>query len=78
MRYLSAMLATGLLVYLTRVLCYLNAAVVWNPWQKGLAMADLGEEYVNMLCVEAGHVSDRIQLAAGSQFQASQVLTVIG
>jgi len=28
-------------------------AVVWNPWEKALTVADLGEGYVNMLCVEA-------------------------
>jgi glucose-6-phosphate 1-epimerase len=51
--------------------------VVWNPWDKALAMTDLGSEYVNMLCVEAGHVSSRFQLMPGSKFRASQTLTVL-
>jgi len=52
--------------------------VVWNPWDKALTMADLGDGYVNMLCVEAGHVSEPVHLAPGKQFVGSQTLTIIG
>jgi len=53
-------------------------AVVWNPWEKALTMADLGGGYVNMLCVEAGHVTEPVHLPPGEQFVGSQTLTVIG
>lgn len=51
--------------------------VVWNPWEKALTMADLGAGYVNMLCVESGHVVEPVHLPPGRQFVASQILTVI-
>jgi len=51
--------------------------VVWNPWQKGLSMADLGAEYVNMLCVEAGHVTSPVTLGPGGRFSSSQTLTIV-
>lgn len=51
--------------------------MVWNPWDKALGMADLGEGYVNMLCVEAGHVSEPVHLSPGDQFTGSQTLFVI-
>jgi D-hexose-6-phosphate mutarotase len=78
---LSEVSVEFVIVYLymnkTRTTTRFYCAVVWNPWQKGLAMADLGEEYINMLCVEAGHVTDRVHLAAGCQFQAAQSLTIV-
>jgi len=52
-------------------------AVVWNPWQKALSMADLGEGYTNMLCVEAGYVAEPVHLPPGEQFVGTQLLTVI-
>jgi len=52
-------------------------AVVWNPWQKALTMSDLGDGYVNMLCVEAGHVTESVHLPAGDQFVGSQTLTIV-
>jgi D-hexose-6-phosphate mutarotase len=54
-----------------------DLSVVWNPWEKGLNMADLGEEYVHMLCVEAGHVSSRVNLHSGDDYVVSQTLTVV-
>lgn len=40
-------------------------------------MADLGEQYVHMLCVEAGHVSSRVVLQSGGEYTVSQTLTVV-
>ncbi|XP_064620806.1 uncharacterized protein LOC135483728 [Lineus longissimus] len=52
--------------------------VVWNPWDKLAAkMGDFGDtEWPNMLCVEAGLVSDRQVLQQGESFSCSQTLTV--
>jgi len=41
-------------------------------------MADLGEGYMNMLCVEAGHVVEPLQLSPGEQFTGTQTLTIVG
>jgi len=41
-------------------------------------MADLGEGYVNMLCVEAGRVAEPVHLPSGEQFIGTQTLSVIG
>ncbi|XP_076369947.1 uncharacterized protein LOC143256507 [Tachypleus tridentatus] len=53
--------------------------VIWNPWkEKAKAMSDFGdEEYLNMICVEAGYVSDRVKLGSTQTFHASQVLELI-
>jgi len=51
--------------------------VIWNPWVKALTMADLGEGYVDMLCVEAGHVVEPVHLSPGEQFVGTQTLTVV-
>jgi len=53
-------------------------AVVWNPWEKPLTMADLGDGYMNMLCVEPGHVTEPVHLPPGEQFVCTQTLTVVG
>ena len=45
-----------------------NSTVVWNPWiAKAKAMADFGdEEYLRMVCVESGNVSEnKLVLAPG-------------
>ena len=52
-------------------------AVIWNPWEKALTMADLGDGYINMLCVEAGHVTEPVRLPPGEQFVGTQTLTVV-
>lgn len=41
--------------------------VVWNPWSdQAREIGDLGDdEYPNMLCVEAGHVSTPVILLPG-------------
>lgn len=40
-------------------------------------MSDFGDdEYPNMLCVEAGHVSSPVILLPGTAFEASQILQV--
>lgn len=53
-------------------------AVVWNPWSdQAREIGDLGDdEYPNMLCVEAGHVSTPVILLPGTAFEASQILQV--
>lgn len=40
-------------------------------------MADLGDDdYQYMICVEAGHVTHPVELAAGTEFCASQTMSV--
>lgn len=52
--------------------------VVWNPWdQNAKDMADFGdEEYLKMICVEAGAVSEPIILKSKGVFKASCTLEV--
>lgn len=52
--------------------------VIWNPWlDKAREMSDFGDdEYPNMICVEAGHVSSPVVLLPGTAFEASQILQV--
>jgi len=53
-------------------------SVVWNPWkEKAQQMSDLGEDYIHMLCVEAGHVSSHVELPGNGTFSASQTLRVL-
>jgi len=51
--------------------------VVWNPWaEKAASMADFGDnDYPHMICIEAGHVTSRKQLAPGEEFTGSQTIT---
>lgn len=53
--------------------------VVWNPWlDKARETPDFGDdEYPNMVCIEAGHVSSPVLLLPGTAFEASQILQVI-
>jgi len=53
--------------------------VIWNPWQdKARELPDFAEEeFPNMVCVEAGHVSTPIILPCGTVFEASQILQVM-
>ncbi|CAI5738467.1 unnamed protein product [Hyaloperonospora brassicae] len=48
--------------------------VVWNPWvDKAKSMSDFGDdEYVTMLCVEPGRVSEQQPLAAGYTYTLQQ------
>ncbi|KAK9751876.1 Aldose 1-epimerase [Popillia japonica] len=52
--------------------------VVWNPWiDKAKEMSDFGDdEYPNMICIEAGHVSSPVILLPGTAFEASQILQI--
>jgi glucose-6-phosphate 1-epimerase len=52
--------------------------VIWNPWvDKARECQDFGDdEYPNMICVEAGHVSSPVILLPGTAFEASQILQV--
>lgn len=53
--------------------------VIWNPWMdQAKEMSDFGDdEYPNMVCVEAGHVSSPVILLPGTAFEASQILQVM-
>ncbi|MPC17576.1 Glucose-6-phosphate 1-epimerase [Portunus trituberculatus] len=53
--------------------------VVWNPWvEKAKEIPDFGEEeFPNLVCVEAGHVSSPVILPPGTVFEASQILQVM-
>ncbi|XP_053639288.1 uncharacterized protein [Cherax quadricarinatus] len=53
--------------------------VVWNPWiEKAKEIPDFGEEeFPNLVCVEAGHVSAPVILPPGTVFEASQILQVM-
>ena len=53
-------------------------AVVWNPWvEKARAMSDFGDdEYLTMLCVEAGAIADPVRLDPGEVWTATQILRV--
>lgn len=53
--------------------------VVWNPWlDKAKEIPDFGEEeFPNLVCVEAGHVSSPVILPPGTVFEASQILQVM-
>lgn len=55
-----------------------SGPVIWNPWhEQARDMADFGDdEYPNMVCVEAGHVSSPVILLPGTAFEASQILQV--
>jgi len=53
--------------------------VVWNPWiAKAATMSDMGDQdYKNMLCLEAGHVTSRITLPPGEVFTGQQTITLL-
>lgn len=53
-------------------------AVVWNPWIGGAAKLDDMEddEYLRMLCVEAGSVAVPVRLEAGGRWSARQRVSV--
>ena len=53
--------------------------VIWNPWIEGAKeIADFGDdEYPNMVCLEAGHVSAPVILLPGTAYEASQILQVM-
>ncbi len=55
-------------------------AVVWNPWTEGAAKLDdmADDEYLRMLCVEAGTVAVPVRLEAGGRWSASQRISVQG
>lgn len=52
--------------------------VVWNPWQeKAAAMGDLGnDDYLTMVCVEAGSVATPQTVAPSERFQAGQTFVI--
>ncbi|KAL1476467.1 hypothetical protein MTO96_036472 [Rhipicephalus appendiculatus] len=53
--------------------------VVWNPWVSGAAsMADFGdEEYLKMVCIEPGYVSEPRKLPPNQTFQASVTMEAV-
>lgn len=55
--------------------------VVWNPWiDKSESMADFQPKsgYLNMLCIENGHVTEFINLTPGSSWSGEQTFTTGG
>ena len=51
-------------------------AVVWNPGaEKARALADLGDEYRRMVCVEAAAAGDAVVVAPGGRWRGTQRLT---
>lgn len=59
----------------------LSDTVVWNPWiNKSGGMADFEpkEGYMNMLCIEPGHVSKFQNLKAGDKWSGAQILSTGG
>lgn len=56
---------------------HLGDAVVWNPWiDNARKMSDMGdEEYLNMLCVEAGAITAPVTVHAGQKWQSSMTLS---
>ena len=50
--------------------------VVWNPWRKLTAtLADMNpEDYLRMVCVEAGRIADPVTLAPGTAWCGKEVL----
>ena len=53
-------------------------AVVWNPWTEGAAKLDdmADDEYLRMLCVEAGSVAVPVRVEAGGRWSARQRVSV--
>ncbi|KAH7937298.1 hypothetical protein HPB49_010443 [Dermacentor silvarum] len=53
--------------------------VIWNPWVSGAAsMADFGDdEYVKMVCVEPGYVSEPKKLPPSQNFEASVTMETV-
>ena len=51
--------------------------VVWNPWiEKARHMSDFGDdEYVNMVCVEPGHVHDYVTLEPSQRWSGCQQIS---
>lgn len=57
----------------------LRDVVIWNPWEaKAKSMADLGpqEAYHRFICIEAGHVTDWIQLEGGDSWEGGQRIKI--
>lgn len=53
--------------------------VIWNPWKENaIKMGDFGnDEYLKMICVEAGSVSERVTLMSGEIYHATQALKIV-
>lgn len=53
-----------------------NSTVVWNPWQgKGMSLADLGEEWPRMICIETVNARENaITLAPGERHATRQLV----
>ena len=54
------------------------STVVWNPWAaKAAAMADLGDAWRNMVCVETGNIADNaVHLAPGDEHEMSATISL--
>ena len=52
--------------------------IVWNPWAELTAtLTDMEpDDYLHMLCVEAGHVSQPVTLLPGETWTGTQILSV--
>jgi glucose-6-phosphate 1-epimerase len=55
----------------------MNDTVVWNPWiekAKGMGDFEPKDGYKNMLCIEAGAVTEWTKLDAGEGWEGGQVI----
>lgn len=55
-----------------------NSTVVWNPWEgKGMSLADLAEEWPQMICIETVNARENaITLAPGERHATRQLVRV--
>ena len=58
----------------------LTDVVVWNPWnEKAKGMSDFGPDdgYKNMICVEAGYVTQWVTLEGGDAWEGGQIIKAL-
>jgi glucose-6-phosphate 1-epimerase len=58
----------------------MSDTVVWNPWiekAKGMGDFEPKDGYKNMLCVEAGAVTEWTKLDAGEGWEGGQIIKAL-